>query len=109
MPLQGSVDAIAGAACDAVDAALGERAAVATDSRLELMLRTLPGSGRLLIVLNGDAQQTVSGEVRVRGAFAHVVDASVDGGIGVKPEHEVGTAVLPVDLEPGEARVFVLR
>jgi hypothetical protein len=109
VPLQGSVDAIAGAVCDAVDTALGERAAVATDNRLELMLRSLPGSGRLVIVLNGDAQQTVSGQVRVRGAFAQVVDASVDGGIGLKPAHEAGTTVLTVDLAPGEARVFVLR
>jgi len=109
VPLQGSVEAIAGAVCDAVDAALSDRAAVATDNRLELMLRALPDSSRLLIVLNGDAQRTVVGQVQVRGEFTQVVDATVDGGIRAKPEHEAGTTVLAVNLEPGEARVFVLR
>jgi hypothetical protein len=108
VPLRGTPDEIAAAVKQRVDEATGRRAAW-SDAGLELMLRALPGGGRVLVVLNAELRNRVAGKVVVDGSYRSVVDVTVEGGMPVKATRAGGATELHVDLAPGEARVLLLR
>jgi len=104
----GTPDDIASAVRGAVDAAVGPRAATAADDRVELMLRRAADGRSLLVALDTDTDEPVDGEVFVRGDYDRVTDVSAEGGIGVPILREQDNLRIPVRLDPGEARVFLL-
>ena len=109
VPLRGTPDEIAASVRDQVDEATGRRAAWATDARLELMLRSLPDGRRVLVALNTDARQEITGTVHVEGCAGGLADVTVEGGVFVKVACVDGATEVPANMAPGEARVFVLE
>lgn len=109
VPLGRSPDDVAEEVRQLVDEATGPRAAWATDSRLELMLRAFRRRGYVLAALNASPDERVTGQVHVQGRFRRITDVTVEGGMPVPAACPGGTTGVPVSLDPGEARVFLLR
>jgi hypothetical protein len=106
---RGTPDDIASAVREAVDGAVGPRAVTAGDDRVELMLRRAPAGRSLLVALNTDTDEPVDTEVSVGGDFDRVTDVSAEGGFGVPILREGENVRIPLHLDPGEARVFLLE
>lgn len=102
---RGAPDDIVSAARAAVDRAMGRRVATVTDSRLEWMLRHVSPSRDVLVILNGDPRNAVPGRISLRDRPSRIVDLTFEGGLGLARQ----AAGIPVSLEPGEGRVFLLE
>jgi len=73
----------------------------------ELVLRQ-QGRTRYLCVLNPSADDTATGNIRVKGAFKSVTDLDYEKGWPVSSRIEAGHTVFAFRLEPGEATILRL-